>query len=133
MPRWSRSAIALPPRFGTSGGFEPLHLALASSHHSVRVLGPIVFAKSLLVVAAEPEAVEGSAVGAQLIGDHHLRREGLLSQQLAHKLDGRALVPSALNHYVEDLAFVVNRAPQVHRLARNPDNHFVEMPYVDLG
>src|SRR3982075_3603641 len=88
----------------------------ASSHHLVRVLGPIVFARSLLVVAGEPEVVEGSAVGAQLIGDHHLRREGLLSQQLAHKLDGRALVPPALNQYFEDLAFVVHRAPQVHPL-----------------
>jgi hypothetical protein len=58
----------------------------------VRVLGPIVFAKSLLVVAGEPGLVEGSAVGAQLIGDHHLWGEGLLSQQLAHDLDGRAIL-----------------------------------------
>ena len=86
---------------------------LASSHHLVRVFGPIVFAKSLLMVAGEPEVVEGSAVGAQLIGDHHLRREGLLSQQLAHEFDGRALVPPALNQCVEDLAFVVDSAPQI--------------------
>jgi hypothetical protein len=50
-----------------------------------------------------------------LIGDHYLWREGLLSQQLAHELDGRALVPPALNQHVEDLAFVVDSAPWTRR------------------
>jgi hypothetical protein len=40
---------------------------------------------------------EGRAVGAQLVSRHLLRREALLAQQLAHELDGCALLPSALN------------------------------------
>ncbi len=73
---------------------------------------------------------EGSAVGAQLIRDHLFWREPLLSHQLAHELDGRALVPSALNQDLEDLALVVDGTPQIHMLAGDPDDHFVEMPAI---
>jgi hypothetical protein len=68
---------------GRSSRFEALDLALSSSYHLVGVLGPIVRAKSLFMMARQPDVVEGSAVGAQLVGYHHLWREALFSQQLA--------------------------------------------------
>ena len=46
--------------------FEALHLALAASHHLMRILGPIVLSQALLMVAGKPKVAEGSAVGAQL-------------------------------------------------------------------
>ena len=67
---------------GRAGRLEALHLALSSSYHLVGVVGPIVLAKSLFMVARQPDVVEGSAVGAQLIGYHHLWREALFSHQL---------------------------------------------------
>src|SRR5207244_12818548 len=81
---------------GGARRFEPLQLALSSSHHLVRVLGPIVLSQPLLMVTGKPEVLEGSAVGAQLIRDHLFRREALLSHQLAHELDGSAPVSPAL-------------------------------------
>src|ERR1700716_1468594 len=57
-------------------------------------------------------------------------REALLAEQLAHELDGCALVPSALNQDLEDLAFMIDGTPQIHVLACNPDDHFVEMPAI---
>ena len=74
--------------------------------------------------------LEGSAVRAQLVSRHRLRRETLLAGQLAHELDGCAFVPSALNEDFENLAFMIDRAPQVHILANDPDDHFVEMPAI---
>ena len=74
--------------------------------------------------------LEGSAVGAQLVGRHSRRREALLAEQLAHELDGCALVPSALNQDLKDLALMIDCTPQIHVLARNPDDHFVEMPSI---
>ena len=74
--------------------------------------------------------LEGSAVRAQLVSRHRLRRETLLAEQLAHELDGCAFVPSALNEDFENLAFMIDRAPQVHILANDPDDHFVEMPAI---
>jgi hypothetical protein len=42
-------------------------------------------------------------------------------QQLAHELDGRAAVSPALKQHVEDLAFVVDRAPEKHTFAGDPE------------
>ena len=86
--------------------------------------------KSLLMVTGKPEVLEGSAVGPQLIRRHPFRREALLSHQLAHEPDGSAPISPALNQDVEDLAFVIDGAPEIHPLARDPDDHLVEMPSI---
>jgi len=67
--------------------------------------------------------LEGSAVRAQLVSRHRLPRETLLAEQLAHEPDGCAFVPSALNEDFENLAFMIDRAPQAHILAGDPDDH----------
>ena len=74
--------------------------------------------------------LEGSAVRAQLVSRHRLRREALLAEQLAHELDGCAFVPSALNQDFENLALMIDCAPQVHMLAGDPDDHLVEVPAI---
>src|SRR6202047_2118613 len=96
----------------------------------MRILCPIVFSQALLMVAGKPEMLEGSAVGAQLVGRHPRRREALLAEQLAHQLDGRRPVSTTLDQDLEDLAFVVDGTPQIHVLARDPDDYFVEMPTI---
>jgi hypothetical protein len=37
---------------------------------------------------------------------------------------------SALNQHIEDLAFVIDGAPQVHSPAGDPDHHLVEVPSI---
>src|SRR6266545_4798048 len=96
----------------------------------MRVLGSIVLPQALLMMAGKPKMLEGRAVGTQLVSRHLLRREALLAEQLAHELDGCALVPSALNQDFEDLALMIDRTPQIHMLAGDPDDHFVEMPAI---
>jgi hypothetical protein len=73
---------------------------------------------------------EGSAVGAQLVGRHPRRSEALFAEQLAHQLDGRRPVSTTLDHDLEDFTLVVDGTPQIHALARDPDDHFVEMPAI---
>src|SRR4029077_18044564 len=92
----------------------------------MRILRPIVFSQALLMVAGKPEMLEGSAVGAQLVGRHPRRREALLAEQL----DGRRPVSTTLYQDPEDLALGVNGTPQIHVLARDPHDHFVEMPAI---
>src|SRR5258707_9532297 len=96
----------------------------------MRILGPIVLTQALLMVAGKPKMPDGSAVGAQLVSRYLFRREALLAEQLAHESDGCALVTSALNQDLEDLALMIDRAPQIHMLAGDPDDHFVEMPAI---
>src|ERR1700730_9834565 len=79
----------------------------------MRILRPIVFSQALLMVAAKPEILKGSAVGAQLVGRHPRRREALLAEQLAHQLDSRRPVSTTLDQDLEDLAFVVDGTPQM--------------------
>src|SRR5881392_3143737 len=74
--------------------------------------------------------LEGSAVRAQLVSRHRLRHEALLAEQFAHELDGCAFIPSALNQDFENLALMINRAPQGHMLAGDPDDHLIEMPAI---
>src|SRR5437764_3486291 len=83
----------------------------------MRILGPIVLTQALLMVAGKPEMPEGSAVRAQLVGRHLFRREALFAEQLAYEPDSCALVSSALNQDLQDLALMIDRAPQVHMLA----------------
>ena len=82
------------------------------------------------MVSRKPEVLERSAGGAQLIRRHPLRREALLAEQLTHEPDSCALVSSALNQDLEDLAFMIDGTPQIHVLARDPDDHFIEMPSI---
>src|SRR5229473_704706 len=107
-----------------------LQVALAPSHYLVRILGPIVLPQALLMVAGKPKMLEGRAIGAQLVARHPLRCEALLAEQLAHELDGRKPVSTTLNQDLEDLALMIDGTPQIHVLARNPDDHFVEMPAI---
>ena len=105
-----------------SGRLEALHLALAPTHHLMRILRPIVFSQALLMVAGKSEMPEGSAIGAQLVGRHPPWREALFAEQLAHQLDGRRPVSTTLDQDLEDLALVVDGTPQIHLLARDPDD-----------
>src|SRR5271167_818657 len=67
---------------------------------------------------------------AAVVGRHPRRREALFAQQLAHQLDGRRPVSTTLDQDLKDLAFVVDGTPQIHVLACDPDDHFVEMPAI---
>src|ERR1700680_2612236 len=96
----------------------------------MRILRPIVFSPALLMVAGKSEMPEGSAVRAQLVGRHPRRREALFAAQPAHPLHGRGPVSTTLDQDLKDLALVVDGTPQIHVLARDPDDHFVKMPTI---
>jgi hypothetical protein len=52
----------------------------------------------------------------------------LLLEQLVHQLHRRNLVAPSLHQEIENFAFIIHRAPKPELSARNPDDHFVEMP-----
>jgi hypothetical protein len=102
---------------GGSSRLEPLQLALASSDCLMRILRPIVFPKPLLMPTGQSKTPERGGVGAQLVGDQQFRHEALLLQQLAHQPQRRPTVASALDQHVEDLALVIDGAPEISPLA----------------
>jgi hypothetical protein len=112
------------------GRLEPLHLALSSAHGLMGILDAIVLSEALLMRAGQPQLSESRPVRTQLVGDQQFRREAMLFEQLAHQPQRRALVAVALNKHIEDLAFVIHGAPQIHPFIGDPNYHFVQMPSV---
>src|SRR5216684_6814739 len=82
------------------------------------------------MMTTEAEVPQRGTVRTQLVSGHPLRREALFPQQLAHEFDGRAAVAPSLKQHVEDLAFVVDRAPEIHPFAGDPDHHLVQVPAI---
>ena len=113
-----------------AGRFEPLHLALSSSHSLMRVLGPVVHAPPLLVPAGQAKSPESGGIGGQLIGDRHLWCKAVLLQQLAHQPLGCPLVPARLDQDIEDLALLIDSPPQIHAPAGDPHDHLIQMPAI---
>jgi hypothetical protein len=93
----------------------------------MRIFGSIVPPKPLLMRAGQSQTPERGGIGAQLVGDQQFGCEPLLLEQLAHQPQRRPSVASALNQHVEDLALVVDGAPEIHPLAGDPNHHLVEV------
>jgi hypothetical protein len=94
----------------------------------MRILGPIVLAQPLLMARRQSDLGPCRAVRAKLVGHQNIGREALFLEQLAQQFRGCSLVAPSLHKQVENLAFVVNRAPQPKLPARDRHDHLVEMP-----
>src|SRR5258708_10794482 len=99
----------------------------------MRVFRAIVLPQSLLMRAGQAQVPESSSVRAQPVGRQQFRHEALFPEQLAHQPECSPLVATALNQHVENLALVVDGAPQVHPSASNPNHHLVKVPSIDLA
>src|SRR5262245_60741339 len=96
----------------------------------MRVLRPVVFPKPLLMPTGQLQTSERAGVGAQLVCDQQFWRETLLFEQLAHQPQGRPTVAPALDQHVENLALVIDGAPEIHALAGDPNYHLVQVPAI---
>jgi Transposase IS116/IS110/IS902 family len=95
----------------------------------MRILRPVVLAhRSGMVPLAQVEIMRGGTIRPQPIGhDTHGMVSDIL-QQLAHQPERRRLVSALLEQHVENLAFIIYRAPEIHPCPANADHHLVEMP-----
>ena len=122
-----------------SGGCEPLddplHDPLAPPRGQVRILCPVVDALVLAMLEGHTHPGPGSAVGTELVGDHHARHAGWLADELAQELLhcellSRAPTLAALNEGVGNQAISINGANMARLLAVDRDHDLVEMPLV---
>jgi hypothetical protein len=86
---------------------EPLYLALSPSHDLVGVLGPIIVAEPLVVTTGQMEFSERGAVGPQFVSHDQPGCEAVLSEEVAHELEGGALIASSLHQHIQELALVI--------------------------
>ena len=80
------------------------------------------------MVSGKTQILERSTVGRQLVGDERVRSEALFLQQFAYQSERSLLVPARLNLDIQHLTFAIHRSPQVHALAVDRHEHFVEVP-----
>ena len=73
----------------------------------------------LLVAARQSHFGPCGPVRAKLVGHQHFGCKALFLEQLTHQLHGCSLVAPSLHEQVENLALIVNRAPQPELSARN--------------
>src|SRR5215472_5810298 len=96
----------------------------------MQIFRTIVAPEPLFVLAAESHLSERRSIGAQLVGDLQLGCEALLLEQIAHQPQRRPAVEPTLNQHVENLALVIDRAPEIHPLTGDAYHHLVQMPSV---
>ena len=110
--------------------FETLHLSFPSSYRHVRTLCPIVQAMSGIVEVAETQVSECSTVRLQFIRHDLEWPNALVPEELSHEFQCRPLVSALLNQDVEYFAFTIHGAPQVHLLAADIHENFVDVPMI---
>jgi hypothetical protein len=94
----------------------------------VRILSPIVFAQALFVASRQSHFGLGRGIGTQFVGHQHIGCEALFLKQLAHQFHRCGLISPSLHKEVENLAFIVNCAPQPELSARDRCGHLIEVP-----
>src|SRR5580704_1615647 len=80
------------------------------------------------MTASEAKLPKRGAVRSQLVGHNEVRRKRVPFQQLAKKLHGRGLVASPLNKHIQHLTLAIDGTPQIHALAIDRYDHFIEVP-----
>jgi len=80
------------------------------------------------MTASEAKLPKRGAVRSQLVGHNHVRRKRVPLQQLAKKIHGRGLVASPLNKHIQHLTLAIDGTPQIHALAIDRYDHFIEVP-----
>ncbi len=72
--------------------------------------------------------MRGGTVRPQPIGHATLGMDSDILQKLAHQPERRRLVSGLLEQHVENLAFIIHRALEIHPCPANADHHLVQMP-----
>ena len=92
---------------------ESPHLSLSNPDREMRILSTIILAQSAGTMAIETaERTNGRFVRVQPVRDDSFWADARVLQQTFENLDRRRLVAALLNEHVDNLAFVVDSAPQ---------------------
>ncbi len=106
---------------GMVSGLEAAHRPLALSRRLMRVFGTIVQPFVLAMLDTRHDFRLGCLVAAELVRDQHARDVGAALRprgtRFAEEFLRRRLVPPTLNKDIKNIPVLVNRAPEIGRLA----------------
>lgn len=113
-----------------TGGLESHHAPLSLAGRLVRILGTVVEIPVLAVFHTGQDFAQRRPRAFQLIRDNHPRHAGQTLEQLAEKPLRRLLISPALYEDIEDVAVLVDGAPQIVPLPVNGEKDFIQVPLV---
>ena len=80
--------------------------------------------------ARQAKFPKGGPIRRKFVGDDRRRYISLLLEQLSHQLERGGLVAFGLDQAVQDLAFSVDRSPEIHLPAADRYKHLIKMPTI---
>ena len=104
---------------------EPQHCTLSSSEREVAVFDPVVLPAADLAAITVAEFAHRGGVRSEPVGDDRFRLSVAL-ECLLHEGESRGFVPFPGDEALQDLTFVIDRAPQIDHLDIDLHEHFVE-------
>jgi hypothetical protein len=110
--------------------FEPLHVALAFPRRTMRVLSPIVEVAALAMFDVRKKLSSSHAVAPQFVGHDHFGLVLKPDKQPSEGTSRRFAIATALNQDIEHDTVLVHRAPELMKDAVNPNEHFIEIPFI---
>jgi hypothetical protein len=96
----------------------------------MRILRPIVEARADPVPIGGADLIHCRGISAKSVRNDPARRAVFLYDPL-EKLQRRGLVPLCRDHSLQDLAFVIDRAPQIAKLTVDLHKDLIQMPCMD--
>jgi hypothetical protein len=93
----------------------------------MRILRPNIEATTDLLPICGADLVHRRGVRAKPVGDD-LPRLAVPLHDALEKLQRRSFVPSCRDHRLQDLAFMVDGAPEIAELAVDPHKDLIQMP-----
>src|SRR5208337_703620 len=106
---------------------KPLHRPFSSSKRLMRILRAIVEATTDLLAIGVADLFHRRRIRAKTVGDDLLRSAVCLHDPL-EKLQRRSFVPLCSDHRFQDLAFVIDGAPEIAELAVDLHEGLIQMP-----
>src|SRR6266851_1843209 len=96
----------------------------------MEVFGAVVEVAVLAMFHLRQDFAPRGAVAFQLVRDEDPGHGGQTLEELAEKLLRRLLVPAALDENIQDVAVLINGAPEIVTLLVDRDEYLVQVPLV---
>jgi hypothetical protein len=111
-------------------GFKPLHVSFASPCRPVRILSPVIEVTALTVLHVRKQLPLSDTVTSEFIRHDHSRFVFQAGEQTSEETLRRLTITATLNQNVEHYTVLVHGAPEIMKYAVDPDEDFVQMPFV---
>jgi hypothetical protein len=106
---------------------ELCHRTFPSSERLVRIFGPIVGPAAARLTVHDTDGSHCCAVRTQPVS-HDAPWSAIALHRPFQEIQGGPAIPALRREYFEYLSFVIDRTPEIMRLAVDPDEHLIQVP-----